>query len=443
MKDNDIKRVIDESLSNTRMTEQSMDGVMRRIQEAQELPPHRPRKLTVAIAIVLVLLLVSTAALAEISLLDVFERSFEIEKEEDCAFIDDWSLEHQMELIDLLSNAGEDLNAEKTALLYSNELSEEEKSDLAVEILEECYDLKGGYIDTVSILWQEKGPIENWTHEERAWLSEQQDITFERSGDMRYLVPTDHDLSEEDAYAIAYQYYEKTLGLGIECFDTTRQLASFGEILGEEDAIIKIWHLSLTLNIDQYDGKELAWDGLTINISNDGEVTYAGELDLRTWRDDWYDTLMSENFWTIEGLYAFKEEWSSRAEQLKCEGAELSSDIRYLLSKPYGMPTEGDLSLEEARTIAKNTLLNLPRWDEEMLIYYGTREAYYIGDPNQYCIVYTIFESPQESEFEVLDLNIDGEIPISVRICIDSETGEIVEIYQNDSDWDLPDRLGI
>lgn len=122
MKDNDIKRIIDEGLSDMRMTEQSMYVVMRRIREAEELPPHRPRKMTVAIAIVLALLLVSTVALAAMSLLGVFERSFEIEKEEDGAFIDDWSLEHQIELIELLSSVGEDLDAEKTALLYSDKI---------------------------------------------------------------------------------------------------------------------------------------------------------------------------------------------------------------------------------------------------------------------------------------------------------------------------------
>lgn len=443
MKGNDIKRVINEGPADMKMTEQSMDAVMRRIQEAQELPPRRARKMTVAIAIVLALLLISTAALAAMSLLGIFERSFEIEKEEDGAFIDDWSLEHQMELIELLSSVGEDLDEEKTALLYSDELSEEEKRDLAIEILEECYDLKGGYIDTLSILWQEKGPIENWTHEERAWLSEQQDITLKYEGDVKYLVPTDDDLPEEDAYAIAYEYYDEKLGLGIECFDTARKLASFGEIVGKNGAIVKNWHLSLPLNIDQYDGKELAWKELTVDISNDGKVIYADELTFRTWRDDWYDTLMSENFWTIEGLCEFKEEWSSRAEQLESEEVELSSDIRYLLSKPYGMPAEDDLSLEEARAIAKNTLLNLPGWDEEMLIYYGTREAYYISDPNQYCIVYTILEADSDVRHTANDLNYEGKIPISVRITIDAKNGNVIEIYRNESSWDVPDRLGI
>ncbi|MDO4370722.1 MAG: hypothetical protein Q4D43_05340, partial [Clostridia bacterium] len=194
MTGNDIKRVIDEGLSDMKMTEQSMDAVMRRIRAAQEPPPRRVRKMPVAVAVALILLLISTVAIAAMSLLGVFERSFEIEQEEKGAFIDDWSVEHQIELIELLASAGEDLDEDKMALLYSDALSEDEKSALAVEILAERYDLNHGCLETLSFLLQEKGPIENWTHEERAWLSEQQNIVLEDEGDVRYLVPTDDDL---------------------------------------------------------------------------------------------------------------------------------------------------------------------------------------------------------------------------------------------------------
>ena len=443
MTGNDIKRVIDEGLSDMKMTEQSMDAVMRRIRAAQEPPPRRVRKMPVAVAVALILLLISTVAIAAMSLLGVFERSFEIEQEEKGAFIDDWSVEHQIELIELLANAGEDLDEDKMALLYSDALSEDEKSALAVEILAERYDLNYGCLETLSFLLQEKGPIENWTHEERAWLSEQQNIVLEDEGDVRYLVPTDDDLPEKDAYAIAYRYYDETLGLGRECFDTARQSATFGEVLDECGAIVKNWHISLTLNIDQYAGKELAWKELTVDISNDGQVTCADDLTFRTWRDDWYDTYMAENFWTIEGLCAFKAEWSSRVDQLKSEGVEVSRDLQYLLDKPFGMPEGGDLSLEEIHAIAQTALLNLSGWSDEMLQYYGIREAYYIGDPNQYCIVYTILDADADVRNAADDLNDAGKIPISVRICINAKNGDILEIYQNDACWDFPDRLGI
>ena len=443
MKSSDIKRIMDESLSDMHMSEQSMNAVMHRIQNAQQPRVRRMRKGAIIAVAVLVLMLIGTIAIATMSLMGVFERSFEIEQEEEALFIDDWSLDHQIELIELLLSVGEDLNVEKTEQLYSDDLTEEEKSELAVDILEECYNLNGGYLDTLSLLVQKKGPIVKWTHEERAWLSEQLNTKLEYVGDVRFLVPTESDLSEEEAYEIAYQYYEETLGLGRECFDTTRQFSTFGEMLNEDYTITKNWHLSLFLNIDHYDGKELQWENLDIEITTEGNVVYAGELQFRTWQDEWTDLLLSEGFWTIDGLCEFKEEWELRAKQLESEGAELTRDLRYLLSKPYGRPGEGDISLEDAYAIAERTLLSLPGWEEEMLAYYGTREAYYAGDPNQYCIVYTIFEAPAGVEYEALNLNIDGEIPASVRICINAATGEITEIHQNQSDWDIPERLGI
>lgn len=75
--------------------------------------------------------------------------------------------------------------------------------------------------------------------------------------------------------------------------------------------------------------------------------------------------------------------------------------------------------------------------------YYGIREAYYIGDPNQYCIVYTILDANPDVRNAADDLNDAGKIPISVRICINAKNGDILEIYQNDACWDFPDRLGI
>lgn len=64
MKGSDIKRVIDEGLADMKMTEQSMDAVMRRIREAQEPHPGRARKMTAVVAIVLALLLLSVVAQA-------------------------------------------------------------------------------------------------------------------------------------------------------------------------------------------------------------------------------------------------------------------------------------------------------------------------------------------------------------------------------------------
>ena len=77
------------------------------------------------------------------------------------------------------------------------------------------------------------------------------------------------------------------------------------------------------------------------------------------------------------------------------------------------------------------------------IIYYGMREAYYVGDPNQYCIVYTILDANPDVRNAADDLNDAGKIPISVRICINAKNGDILEIYQNDACWDFPDRLGI
>ena len=60
--------------------------------------------------------------------------------------------------------------------------------------------------------------------------------------------------------------------------------------------------------------------------------------------------MMKDDFWTIEGLYRFKQEWEPKAKQLEAAGEQIdgNSDLLYLLSKPFALPRRNDLSRDEA-----------------------------------------------------------------------------------------------
>ena len=55
--------------------------------------------------------------------------------------------------------------------------------------------------------------------------------------------------------------------------------------------------------------------------------------------------------------------------------------------KNFGLPDDSNISIENARTIAKSMILTQEDWIEEMLPYYGYREAYLVDETNQYCIL--------------------------------------------------------
>lgn len=446
MKSSDIKRVIDDCMPEVTLTEDEIDAMLHRFHKKHLPPKPNHNKLPIVAAVVLVLILIGTVAFAAMSLLGVFEEAFHIQAEEDGAFINDWTLEHKLELVDLIVNAGVSLDQEKLEPVYGDELTDEEKGELIIEVLMDRFPPIGGgwVIDPLSMLISEKGSYyDRWTHEERAWMNEQLGVGLDGPGYKRYVIPTDDDLSEAKAYEIAYRYYEEEYGLSKDCFDTSSQTAEFYERMTEDYTIDRNWGITLYLTIDYYDGQELRWKFLPIEIGNDGTILDPCEPLVRTWEDDWFDTRFSDDFWTVESMYEFQQNWRSRVEELLHDNVTMSRDLKYLISKEYGLPGENDLSYEEAYAIAKATVLAQPNWTEEMLdLYYGTRAAYLIGEPNVYDIVFTTMEAPSIELLEkAKDVGLD--LPISIRVCLDSESGEIIEIYQNDANRDMEEIMGI
>lgn len=57
------------------------------------------------------------------------------------------------------------------------------------------------------------------------------------------------------------------------------------------------------------------------------------------------------------------------------------------LLKNFGLTADSNISIENARTIAKLMILTQEDWTEEMLPYYGNREAYIVDETNQHCIL--------------------------------------------------------
>lgn len=213
----------------------------------------------------------------------------------------------------------------------------------------------------------------------------------------------------------------------------------------EEDNIIKRhWMIKLNLIGSEYNGQELMLQEVQICIHNDGSIFDVCEPCVRTWEDDWFETRYSEGFWTIERLYAFQSEWKPRVHALLDEGEWVSGALKYLASKEFGLPQDDDLPIETVREIAKKAALATEGWTEELLALYATKEAYLISTPNQYCIVYTLPDMPMnEMEYELYDLNRAGEIPFSIRICIDAQSGNVLEVFHLDQCMTAIEGVGI
>lgn len=444
MKTSDIKKVIDAGLADIETTQRDVDAIMEYIRNAETRKPAR--KMPLAVAIALILMLIGAVAFAAMSFLGVFEQIYQISEEEQVDEINDWTFEHKMELLNLLVENGTIFDDEMLMQVYDDELNDEEKGDIIVEMLKKRFTPDDDYwaITALDLLFSEKGLPRQWTHEERVWYHDLIGYPSEEADYWHYVLPTESDMPEEEAIEIAYQYFYDNYDLTRDHFDLEQQYVYFSEMPEDGNLLNRYWTIQLNLIGHEYKGQELMHQEIQLSIRNDGTIFDASAPAVRTWEDDWYDTSSAEDFWTIEGLYAFQIEWKPKIEQMIADGESVTKDLKYLITKNFGLPDDIDISIENARSIAKDTILAQENWTEEMLLHYTYREAYFTGGTNQYCILYTLADVPASKlRDDLYDMNYNGEIPYSIRVCIDARTGEILEVYQLERRSSLIDAIGI
>lgn len=452
MKTNDIKRVIDAGLADVETSQRDVENIMDYIRESEERKPAR--KMPLAVAVALVLLLIGAVAFAAMSFLGVIDQIFSIQQVEKNEEISEWSFEHKMEVVNLLSESNVDFNEEMLMQIYSDELTDEEKDAIIVEMLEEFVTVGDNYwgVTTVGILIAEKGMTHTWTHEERAWYGERFGMPMDEAGAHRYVMPTEEDMSEEEAFEIAYQYYYDNYGLTSDCYDMDEQYACFEEVIEEGNVLSRVWHIRLTLSIDEYNGQKINMNDMSISIRNDGSIYWHYGPQVRTYEDDLFDLMFSPTgeFWTIEGMYDFQNNYKPLILQRVSEGESTYRHHRYLAARDFGLPQEGDVPIETVREIARAAVLATDDWTEELIDQYYVREAYELAEPNRYLIVYTLMNKGSEFyDDEVLEAaqalvarNDAGEIPFSIRVSINAKTGEVIDVYQMDRSGSVEENVG-
>lgn len=445
MKTSDIKRVIDAGLADIETTQRDVDALMEYIRNAETRKPAR--KMPLAVAIAMVLMLIGAVAFAAMSFLGVIEHLHSIEEKEQEMAISEWSFEHKMEVVDLLVSSGTVFNEEMLMQVYSDELSEEEKSTLIDDMLMERFQNDYWSVTTLGILFHEKGYPQYWTHEERVWYNDLIGLSLDELHDSRYVLPTENDMSEEEALEIAYQYFLDNYDLTPDDFDAQRQYTTFQEMLVENDKLRRFWEVHFYLVSDEYKGQKLLLNDVQILIWEDGSYFDDYGPYVRTWEDDLTELMYTTgtNFWTVEGLNNFQKNYKPLIEQKLSEDEWVSGTLKYLIAQDYGLPREGDLPIETARSIARETVLAIDGWTVELIEQYAVREAYQLSKPNVYLIAYTLMDVSMDTKegSELHDRNAAGEIPFCIRVSIDASNGNVIEVHQMDKSGKASENVGI
>ena len=370
-----VRSAIDDCLSGVDQMPSLRADIMRKAKGDVKVK----RKLSVGLVLLVVLVITVVTALAAIALNALYENA--MQKEGESGLIQDWSAADQVALVDWMIDAGIELDTDKVAQLQATSLSEQEKSTLAMEIITEYYPARDGILTTVDMIAKEKGPIEYWSLEDKAWFSQMlQTYQPEEVGSVN-LLPDEDAITQAEAIEIMYAYYQEEHGLSRDAFDESKMAISFSEGTWDDGSgpeRLTTWSMDLWLKDDPD-------HPMGISILPDGTIKQASGPYVSTWRDEWYDTFigdsLGEEFWTIEGTYAFQQsDWAQRVAALQSQGETINGTLLHLLTKHFGLPGETDVSPDEALQAANLAMLNAWNLSTEDLHYYQVRKAYLLDD---------------------------------------------------------------
>lgn len=426
--DNELRRVMDACLPGLENRPDFDRDVFRQVRGEVKVK----KKLSVGFVLVIVLVLAAVTALAAMTLNTYYEKA--IEKEGKSGLIQDWNTTDKVALVDWMVEAGAELDEGQVAQLHRDALSEDEQGALAMEIINGYYPARDGVLTSVDIIAKEKGPVEYWSLEDKAWFSEMLAKYQPEEVSSVNLLPTEADITQEQAIEIMYAYYEKEYGLKRGDFDESKMSISFSENTWDDGSgpqRLKTWGMNLWLKADSE-------HPMGIYILPDGTIKQASEPYVQTWRDEWYDTLMRSDFWSIEGLYRFKQEWEPKVKQLQASGKQIDNkELVYLLGIDFELPQKNDITRDQAFANAQAALLKAKGWSDERLNLYGTREAYRVDASKrpEYYFVFTFWTSAisDQQREKAQELFDRGDIPLKMIVRIDAKNGDVIEI-RDDND---------
>lgn len=389
------------------------------------------KKISAGAVLVLLLVLAAVTALAAVTLNNLYEKT--IEQEGKNGLIRDWNTQSLIDLINWMQEAGIQFDEDQLSVL-DDELTDEQKREEAIAIIEGYYPARDGILTSVDIIAKEKGPIEYWSLEDKNWLSdmlEQYQPSEVAHG--RSLLPEEEDISEEEAKAVFFAALEEKYGQTEDDFDLDTLATSFGRgrftIDNTTEENVRYW----TFTVQTCDHQDSATgfiraNGEVIQVTSFGAVS-------RTWIDDYADDRTAFNARTsVDGFYQLLHKWKPIFDEM-IESGELNpnageyvnSDLMYWYSITgvVGLPQEGDLSQEEARELADMAILNQLGWTAEELACFTPWVSYRTDDPT--CPVYW-FVYRWYGMNDAVELFDQGRITRKVVVQIDAQTGKVVKL---------------
>lgn len=379
---------------------------------------------------------------ASISQEQYFEKYIEMESGK--GRFKDWNASDKTVLVDLMVNAGINLDSEKIREFHEGALSEEDKRNLAAELVTGYYgNGRDGILTAVDIIAKERGIYGAWPLTLKAWYSDmllKYNHADKNGKSARNVLPSPDDISEAEALAIGRSYLTEVFGKTEAEVDAMRLEMYFQEVEGlgpNRDQVGREWMMNFYPDEDSTDlyYVYLDHDGKHIEHGEPGNKGPTGDNSLN---EKFAELIIRDSFWTVEGLAAFAKELAPSIREAMERREAIESLPAYFAQMPYGLPTEEDISQEEAQNIAEEAVLAYTGWSKEMLDYYYkpsiSYRLYDVNHPEAYRMNGIIdpewrfgYRIPPNSESDGFARVQTGDIPYCVAVRIAARTGEVLE----------------
>lgn len=306
MSENRVKRAIDTDLSGLRTTARQREQIVQYAMEGQNPMSYRSKfRVSIVLAIALVMMTAVTAL--AVGLTNYFSGFAELENE--YGEYEQWPGSAKVQLVELMLESGA-LTAEDTPQ-WTDDLTGEAKEAAAAEILDN-YFAGMVYVDFYNIMLHELGPIEQWTDEQRAMMTEiQQKHGLWTQTWPVYEVPGAGDLNRDQAVAHA----RKVL---LDVFDVDQD---YLDSLPVQDAVFSAGYNQFGLPED-------------------------------------------EPFWTIQLGYGFFAHMTRNGEmlQISANTVDIPWGVDIMTSSRFVEPSEYDATREEVTQSSRDALTELGRF---------------------------------------------------------------------------------
>lgn len=392
----ELGRAMNATLSGLYLSSTDKAQIMSAMREEQKV---MKKKMSIGLVLAIVLLILTIAALAA-SQWDAII-GFALKTEQTQGSFATWSLSDKKALIEIMRQNGINM----TDLPDYENRSDQEADELITNWIESHY---SGEVASLhyTILEKAKGHPDTWSLEDKAWYSNLLlSAGMLTQGDDVNAVPSSPAVSEEKALQLSDKWLIETYSETQETLDLLDRYTYYCYAVGVPDN--HYWYVNYRLkNSENIGGTQYGLkitDTVAPQITEISRIPTQAEIDQRQAEDD--IELQRHDEWVqqLEAEKGPRHTWSLE-------------DKAIVFPYIYGLPTDGEISEEEAIEIAKAAVIDQLG---ENPTYFETHEAttfFIINDPEQR--YYTVNFETEKTEKKAYSVHV-------------SSTGEVLIIYSS------------